>query len=326
MSETTVGTYLKKSRTAKKISLETVSHKTKISTTQLANLEQDRFDLLPSKPYIIGYLKSYAKILGVDQEILLELLEATYNPPTKENLKYFPVGEQVKSGSITKIAISGTLVLAISVWAIFFFYNKTQDKLTELKSITPQEVTAETPLQADAQEIAPPKEIVATPGPEPEPPPQVVAEPKTEVEEKLTFYTITKTLYSYRKDGAQETIDNYLPIKYQNSVKAGNQNVFVNAVYGDSWLTYKADDGPIRKFVLKKGRSILIRGKAVRIFLGNVKSTEMFLNNRPLSIDSRTGVKSLVFPQEEKGNYHLPLFVFKDDGSVITSEEFLSAN
>ena len=332
MIDTTIGPYLKERRTAKKMSLETVSQKTKITTTSLENLECERFDLLPSKTYVMGYIKSLSKVYSEDQEELLNLFEESYNPPTKdsENLKYFPLTDEVKSKALAKILISATLILAVSGYAIYFFYNKTQTKLSELKDITPQQVTAETPLQVD---IAPPKEVVAEPEPtpkvkpEPEPAPKVVEEEKKEEEEEeTTFYKITKTLYSFKTEKVKETIENHLPTKFQNSVVAHKQNVFVNAVYGDTWLTYKADDRAIRKFVLKKGRSILIRGELVRLFLGNVKSTEMFLNNRPLTINSRTGVKSLVFPQEEKEGYHLPLFVFKDDGTVITSEDFLSSN
>ncbi|RLA60036.1 MAG: hypothetical protein DRQ89_13350 [Epsilonproteobacteria bacterium] len=319
MIETTIGKYLKEKRTAKKISLEMISKKTKITTRQLDNLEKDRFDLLPNKAYVVGYIKSYAKILDEDTQELLNLFEETYHPPTQdsEDLKYFPRQEEGKSKAILKIAVSGTLVLAVSVWAIIFFYNKTQTKLTELKTITPQEITAETPLQVETKEITPPEEITVIEVKE-EP---VVELPKEE-KKKQTFYKITKTLYSFKKDKVKETIDKYLPTKYQNSVMPHKQNIFINAVYNDTWLTYKADDGAIRKFVLQKGRSILIRGKLIRIFLGNVKAAEIFLNNRPLTIDSRTGVKSLIFPQEKKTDYKLPLFVFKDDGSVITSDEF----
>jgi cytoskeletal protein RodZ len=333
MNDTTIGPYLKKRRTAKKMSLEIVSQKTKINTTALENLESERFDLLPSKTYVKGYIKSLATVYGENSEELLSLFEDSYNPPlkTQENLKYFPLTEEVKSKAFTKVLISATLILAVSGYAIYFFYNKTQTKLSELKDITPQQVTAETPLQVD---IAPPKEVVAEPEPtpevKPEPAPELKPEPVPEVveekKEETKFYKITKTLYTYRTEKVKETVDNYLPTKFQNSVVPHKQNVFVNAVHGDTWLTYKADDSAIRKFVLKKGRSILIRGKLVRLFLGNVKSTVMFLNNRPLTIDSRTGVKSLVFPQEQKEDYHLPLFVFKDDGTVITSEEFLSSN
>jgi len=331
----TIGSYLKKRRKAKKISLEKVSQSTKINTTQLENLEEDRFDLLPNKAYVVGYVKSYAKVLNEDPQDLLDLLDEAYIRPSteeEENLKYLPLKNEVKSKAIPKIVLSGSLILGLSVWAIIYFYNNTQTKLTELKSITPQEITAETPLQIEP-EIAPPKEITVVTEPEP-PKKEIIAEeesPKQEEEkekeeENQTFYKITKTLYSFKEKNAKETIDNFLPTKYQNSIVPSKQNVYINAAYGDTWLTYKADDGAIRKFVLKKGRSILIRGDLIRVFLGNVKATEMFLNNRPLAIKSRTGVKSLVFPQEKKSDYRLPLFVFKDDGSVITSNDFIDPN
>ena len=100
--------------------------------------------------------------------------------------------------------------------------------------------------------------------------------------------------------------------------------MFINAVDGDTWITYKADDQKVKKFVLKQGRRILIRGEVIRLFMGNINVAKMFLNNRPLIVQSKTGVRSLVFPQEVSSNYKIPLFIYKKDGTVETSEEFIN--
>ena len=111
----------------------------------------------------------------------------------------------------------------------------------------------------------------------------------------------------------------------KTAVYPGKQNVFINAVTGDTWITYKQDDAPIKKFVLKKNRTLLIRGDEIRLFLGNINVTKIFLNNQLLDIDSKNGIKSLVFPKENKAKYVLPLFLFKEDGTVITSDEYLKS-
>ena len=67
---------------------------------------------------------------------------------------------------------------------------------------------------------------------------------------------------------------------------------------------------------------MLIRGDVVRIFLGNINVARIFLNNKALKITSRSGVKSLVFPQEKVKDYKLPLFLYPKPGKVITSSEY----
>jgi cytoskeleton protein RodZ len=123
-----------------------------------------------------------------------------------------------------------------------------------------------------------------------------------------------------------EKINELLPNDFKVTPIEGIQAVFITAVKSDSWLTYKSDDDPIKKFVLKKGRSLLFRAKEARVFLGNLGAVKIFLNNKPLIVKSRTGVKSLVFPQENAGNYMMPLFIYKEDGSVQTSQEWIEKN
>ena len=67
---------------------------------------------------------------------------------------------------------------------------------------------------------------------------------------------------------------------------------------------------------------MMLRGDLVLLFLGNIGGVKVFLNNQLLSIESRSGVKSLIFPQEQKDRFSLPLFVYPKDGSVWTSEEY----
>ncbi len=144
--------------------------------------------------------------------------------------------------------------------------------------------------------------------------------------EKRKFYPLAETLYTLDESMSQETINKFLPSQFRVSPVEGIQAVFITAVKGDSWLTYKSDNDPIKKFVLKEGRSLLFRAKEARVFLGNLGAVKIFLNNKPLKVTSRTGVKSLVFPQENAENYVMPLFIYKEDGTVQTSDEWIKEN
>lgn len=69
------GLYLKTIREERGKSLEDISENTKIAVTNLDLLEKDRYDLLPPVVFVKGFLKSYAKNLGLDPEDTVRRLE-----------------------------------------------------------------------------------------------------------------------------------------------------------------------------------------------------------------------------------------------------------
>ncbi len=64
----TVGKYLRISREASKIPLESVSGVTRIKLSSLQALERDDFHLLPAEAFTLGYLRSYAKFIHLDPD------------------------------------------------------------------------------------------------------------------------------------------------------------------------------------------------------------------------------------------------------------------
>jgi len=61
----TVGTFLKRSRESRLMSLAEVSRVTRIPLHTLESIERDRFDDLPGEVFVRGFLKAYAKAIGV---------------------------------------------------------------------------------------------------------------------------------------------------------------------------------------------------------------------------------------------------------------------
>ena len=364
----TVGPFLREARDAQNLTLKVVSKYTKISNTNLEFLENDLLERLPDKAYVAGYVKSYRKILGVDQKESLDRLEFTYNlksppQPTFEETVKTSNKEVVQKDLMVKIAAGVVAVFAI-VAVVTLFNSKKEEVETKEKqvstpaTVTPKKVTADTPLQTDLQiekstesaevkaeeaqtkteEIKKPVPAVAVADVKPvepvkkEEPKKVVEEVKEkkaekketkEDEKERKFANDFSPSYTFDSDYSQEKIEENLPTQFKNSVIKGKQNVYIRAINGDTWLTYKADDKDIKKFVLKQDKGILIRGEEVRLFLGNINVVKIFLNNQPLMIRSRTGVKSLVFPQENRSKYMMPLFIYNKDGTVETSSDYI---
>ncbi len=65
------GQELKKTRESTGISLEEISHSTRISLKFLAALEEDRLDVFAGEFFLRAIVRSYAKFLGLDEEEVL---------------------------------------------------------------------------------------------------------------------------------------------------------------------------------------------------------------------------------------------------------------
>ncbi|MBF0315083.1 MAG: helix-turn-helix domain-containing protein [Oligoflexia bacterium] len=74
----TIGALFKSTREKRGTSLEEISRKTKILFTLLRELEKDNLEELPGKTYVRGFVKSYAREIGIDQQLALDILDQTY--------------------------------------------------------------------------------------------------------------------------------------------------------------------------------------------------------------------------------------------------------
>jgi len=67
----TLGQYLKRERESRTVSLEELSNGTRISRPFLEALEKDDFSSFPQRVFIPGFLKGYARFVGLDiKEVL----------------------------------------------------------------------------------------------------------------------------------------------------------------------------------------------------------------------------------------------------------------
>lgn len=76
-----LGKKLKEARKVKGVSLADAAATTKIKAEYLQMLEAEQFERLPPPAYVRGFLKIYARFLGLDQEPLLKLYNEAYRAP-----------------------------------------------------------------------------------------------------------------------------------------------------------------------------------------------------------------------------------------------------
>lgn len=347
-----IGDLIRNKREEKGLSLKVISQQTKIHIGLLESLEANQFEKLPSKAYVRGFVKSTCKILGIEQELALHLLDVAYEkseskiktPVQNQEIKAEAARntlttmsetplETVKSVTassavfLTKAAVV-VLIVGIVGFNVKNFMEKsseeTETKLPEVLS-TLHKKTAPAP-----KPVVKPEPVVE----KPEEPIQVnlIQDKNQKVDvtvNDINLSTISLGEKQFAEEKMdQEKIDELLPAKYRVQPVKGMETIFINASNGDSWLTYKVDDKDIKKFVLRQGRTLFLRGGVIRLFIGNTKSLSVFYNNKPvnISVGAKAGVKNIVLPEELKTKYMAPLFVFQDDGTVMTSDEYLKSN
>jgi transcriptional regulator with XRE-family HTH domain len=92
-SEMRVGEVLKSARTRQGLDIRTIEERTKIRIKYLRALEAEEWEVLPNPAYASGFLRTYAQLLGLDAEALVD--EYRRQSETEAGLPLSPVGERV---------------------------------------------------------------------------------------------------------------------------------------------------------------------------------------------------------------------------------------
>ena len=71
-----VGSYLRKQREARGMTVAELSRATKIKEASLVAIEEARFDALPARVFIVGWVGAYARAVGADPTAAVEMLTA----------------------------------------------------------------------------------------------------------------------------------------------------------------------------------------------------------------------------------------------------------
>lgn len=113
-----IGAALKATREFRGLNLQDLADSTRIRRSYLAAIEEMRLDELPSRPFTIGYIRSYAAALGLDGEAAVERFRRE-EPLTDTSLRA-PIGvTDSKDPRLTLIVGAGVLVVAaIILWNV----------------------------------------------------------------------------------------------------------------------------------------------------------------------------------------------------------------
>jgi cytoskeleton protein RodZ len=350
-----LGEFLKQKRLDKNFSLEKLSQKTKISINILKSLEANDYGHLPSAAYIKGFVTSYVKVLGVPLDEAITKMESTYLNVLG---KPFPALNHTKSMAVN--TVRSTIDEAASPHDVI---ENSDSMLENTKSMLPLVVFASVILlfvggyklissvvesevtDQKTKDLGPKIEsssVLVHQPPKKEEPPKVdgapVAETPAAVEVKpeekplqdfprnfptVEFKKIRTKLFSVKTDAPENDDVTMIPDKIKSSMNSGLQNVYIRAFDGNTWMSYKIDNNPIESVIINKGNDLFLQGGEIRLFLGNVNVTKIFYNNYLIETPTKSGVKSLIFPEDHNSKYALPLFPKAKDDILYTSEDYI---
>ena len=133
-----IGLTLQQARQKRRLKLETISKKTKISIRYLKALEAEDWDAFPAPTYLQAFLRNYANFLNLDSDELVreykKYLEAAAKIPATKRL----IPKRIRSKRLTILPVAISIMVLI-IWGGWFLFFRSPSppviKVTEEKKI-----------------------------------------------------------------------------------------------------------------------------------------------------------------------------------------------
>ncbi|HSO82979.1 RodZ domain-containing protein [Thiocapsa sp.] len=116
------GRRLRVQRQSRGLAIERIASQLHLKPEIIEALEQDRFDLLPDPVFITGYLRNYARMLGLDPTPLIAAYQAHAGTPKRlEPARPIPGSDRESGGTrilvrLVSLALAAAVVAMIALW------------------------------------------------------------------------------------------------------------------------------------------------------------------------------------------------------------------
>ncbi len=307
-----LGEFLRSERERRGLSIEQVASATKISQRVLYALESDHYSDLPALPFVRGFVKNYAKFIGLDGNQVLSRYRAFLEQHSKERPNKDaghsgyaferPEGEQAKkvlSATMTGILLLGALVVFVFKPSLKKRHSEHIEKIQASGSpiaspegtavagspspSTPVPSASLAPATVVAKFVAPKTPLVlALPTPTAAPATPVPATPKPTAVASATAAptsvpaTPAPTAVAAASPAPSTAPASEKPDELQSGLdydlKDVKYKVIVRALT-DVVVRYQCDEKKIMKFTLKADKILVLRGKnTIRFQVSNPDS------------------------------------------------------
>ncbi|MCM0605039.1 MAG: helix-turn-helix domain-containing protein [Xanthomonadaceae bacterium] len=292
-----LGAHLRAEREKKGVTLEQLASATKINIRLLESLEGDRYNELPAKPFVRGFVTSYCKFIGINSEEILNQYnkylndKSTERPTNDGGHKGYAFETKAADQSrntlwmvMAGFVVVGGIVLLVLKPALKHRRGTHLDKLKQITatpnptdSLGGEIVTAETTTVAPALAVTqavvpivapPPVAPVVTAKPTPTPKPTLAAK-------------LPKPSASPSPSPLASGTPKPDPLNKGDDLKATSKEKITLKSLADFTLRYKVDEKPTMTYILKKGISIAIQAeKKIWLEVSNPKAAQIRYRTR----------------------------------------------
>jgi len=284
------GERLRREREMRGISLNEIAESTKISRRHLESLENEEFDSLPGGVFNRGFVRAYARFVGINEEQAVADYNAARTEPEPVP-DQFPLEVHIKPDRELNpkrsplpliLAVAALVVFIIVVWARSGSHQPEPAKgaapapstasNTTPGDSSPKPVSTPPPVVTPVQAAATPVQAAVTPIPAATPP------------------SVSPAPAAFKKAAAVKAVPTPTPTPDRTFV------VVVRAKE-DAWVSLVADGKTSWEGILKPGTQRLVRGgRQVVLTTGNAGGIVVSLNGKVLrALGSESEVRTLTF-------------------------------
>lgn len=148
----TPGERLRDAREAMGLNLTDIANRTRVPIRHLEAIEEGRFDTMPSPTYAIGFAKTYARAVGLDEREIADELRNSPRLPVSPAVEYetFELDDpkRLPSGGLAMVAGAAAvlLLIAMAVWfGSTLFRGSGEPEATATPLVIPTDTPTPTP-------------------------------------------------------------------------------------------------------------------------------------------------------------------------------------
>ncbi|HWH87120.1 MAG TPA: RodZ family helix-turn-helix domain-containing protein [Pseudomonas sp.] len=139
------GETLRQARESNGWSLAEVALKLNLTVTSLSNLEAGAFDKLPGHTFARGYIRAYAKLLGMDQTVLVQQFDQSTGTDSQGSSVHAlgRIEEPVRVSHTILRIVSLLLLIAVIGGGFVWWQDQTSQRTRDLTTLAPEHVEVE---------------------------------------------------------------------------------------------------------------------------------------------------------------------------------------
>jgi cytoskeleton protein RodZ len=139
------GETLRQARESNGWSLAEVALKLNLTVTSLSNLEAGAFDKLPGHTFARGYIRAYAKLLGMDQAVLVQQFDQSTGTDSQGSSVHSlgRIEEPVRVSHTILRIVSLLLLIAVIGGGFVWWQDQTSQRTKESIGLAPEHVEVE---------------------------------------------------------------------------------------------------------------------------------------------------------------------------------------